>query len=80
MTNLGPKMVGRDFAPGFKVRLQRKDLRLAIENAQQLGTALPGLALVSQLFASVDSSGLAEEGTQALVTALERLNGVTVGG
>lgn len=78
MTNLGPKMIVRDFAPGFKVRLQRKDLRLAIENAGQGNAALPGLALVSQLFAAVESAGLAEEGTQALLTALETLNGVTV--
>lgn len=78
MTNLGPKMIRGDFAPGFKVRLQRKDLRLAIENAQQQGTALPGLALVSQLFAAVESAGMGDEGTQALITALERLNGIEV--
>jgi 3-hydroxyisobutyrate dehydrogenase len=78
LSNLGPKMLARDFAPGFKVRLQRKDLRLAIESAQQTNAALPGLALVSQLFAAVESGGLGEEGTQALVTALERLNNVVV--
>jgi 3-hydroxyisobutyrate dehydrogenase len=78
LSNLGPKMLRRDFAPGFKVRLQRKDLRLAIESAQQQHAALPGLALVAQLFAAVDSSGLGEEGTQALVTALEKLNDVRV--
>jgi 3-hydroxyisobutyrate dehydrogenase len=79
MTNLGPKMLVRDFAPGFKVKLQRKDLRLAIESAQQQAAALPGLALVSQLFASVEAAGAGEDGTQALVTALETLNHVVVG-
>jgi 3-hydroxyisobutyrate dehydrogenase len=78
MTNLGPKMLVRDFAPGFKVKLQRKDLRLAIENAQQQAAALPGLALVSQLFASVEAAGAGDDGTQALVTALETLNHVVV--
>lgn len=78
MSNLGPRMLKRDFAPGFKVRLQRKDLRLAIENATQQHIALPGLGLVSQLFAAVESAGLGEEGTQALLTALETLNGVRV--
>jgi 2-hydroxy-3-oxopropionate reductase len=78
LSNLGPRMLRRDFAPGFKVRLQRKDLRLALENAQAHAAALPGLALVSQLFGAVEAAGLGEEGTQALVTALEALNGVTV--
>jgi 3-hydroxyisobutyrate dehydrogenase len=80
MSNLGPKMLVRDFAPGFRVRLQRKDLRLALENAQQRNAALPALALVSQLFGAVETAGLGEEGTQALLTALETLNGVRVQG
>src|SRR5918999_3109395 len=70
MTNLGPKMLNRDFAPGFKVGLMRKDLRLAVESAGQQMMALPGLALVAQLFASVDAAGLGDEGTQALLKAL----------
>ena len=78
LSNLGPKMLRRDFAPGFKVRLQRKDLRLALESAQQMAAALPGLALVSQLFSAVEAAGCGEEGTQALIKALEQLNGVQV--
>ena len=80
LNNLGPKIVNRDFAPGFKVGLMRKDLRLAIENAQQQQIPLPGLALVSQLFSAVQAAGLGDEGTQALVKSLERLAGVEVGG
>ncbi|MDO9445163.1 MAG: NAD(P)-dependent oxidoreductase, partial [Dehalococcoidia bacterium] len=33
ISNLGPKVIARDFAPGFKVGLQQKDLRLALEAA-----------------------------------------------
>ncbi len=80
LSNLGPKIVARDFAPGFKVGLMRKDLRLAMENAQQQQIPLPGLALVSQLFSAVQAAGLGDEGTQALVKSLERLAGVDVGG
>jgi 3-hydroxyisobutyrate dehydrogenase len=79
LSNLGPKMVARDFAPGFKVGLMRKDLRLAVENAQQKRIALPGLALVGQLFAGADALGLSEEGTQALLKSLEALNNAQVG-
>jgi len=78
MTNLGPRMLRRDFSPGFKIRLQQKDLRLALESAREHHLPLPGLALVHQLFASVESTGCGEEGTQALLKALEKLANVKV--
>lgn len=78
LSNLGPLMIRRDFRPGFKVRLQQKDLRLALEAADELHLPLPGLALVHQLFAAVESFGGAEEGTQALLKALEALGHVHV--
>src|SRR5579885_3575831 len=41
LANLGPRMQRRDFAPGFMVRLQQKDLRLALAAAARLGVPLP---------------------------------------
>jgi 3-hydroxyisobutyrate dehydrogenase len=79
MVNLGPKMIEGDFRPGFKVWHQQKDLRLALEVARDNALALPATSLVAQLFASVEADGLREEGTQALVKALEKLADVTVG-
>lgn len=79
LSNLGPRVVARDFAPGFKVALQQKDLRLALEAAHQLQLPLPGTALVHQLFAAVEAAHGGEIGTQALVRALEALSGVEVG-
>jgi 3-hydroxyisobutyrate dehydrogenase len=75
LTNLGPKMVRRDFDPGFMIDLQQKDLRLATESAQALNLALPALALVKQLFADCVKNDEGKEGTQALIKALERMNG-----
>jgi len=75
LENLGPKMAARDFAPGFLVRLQQKDLRLVLETADELKLPLPGTGLVNQLFRAVEAAGGGELGTQALVTALERLSG-----
>jgi 3-hydroxyisobutyrate dehydrogenase len=79
LQNLAPRMLRRDFRPGFKVALQQKDLRLALESARQLRLPLPGLALVHQLFCAVEASGCSEEGTQALVKALEALGNVRLG-
>ncbi|MBI2913103.1 MAG: 2-hydroxy-3-oxopropionate reductase [Chloroflexi bacterium] len=77
--NLAPKMLERDFRPGFKVAHQQKDLRLALATALERHVPLPGTALVQQLFAAVEADGLGGEGTQALVKALEKLADVTVG-
>ena len=79
ISNLGSKVVNRDFAPGFKVGLQQKDLRLALEAADQLRLPLTGTSMVHQLFAAVERASGPDVGTQALVNALEALTGVTVG-
>jgi 3-hydroxyisobutyrate dehydrogenase len=80
ISNLGSRIVERDFAPGFKVGLQQKDLRLALEAADQLHLPLAGTSMVHQLFAAVERESGSDVGTQALVNALEALTGVTVGG
>ena len=72
-TNLGPRIAGRDFAPGFKVDHQIKDLRLALEAAESLGLSLPGARLVLENLKTVQAAGRGEQGTQALITALERV-------
>ncbi len=78
LQNLAPRIVERDFRPGFKVAHQRKDLRLALEAAEKLAAALPGTALVQQLFSALEADGLGDEGTQALVKTLEKLADVEV--
>src|SRR5439155_19944691 len=57
-----PRMQRRDFAPGFMVRLQQKDLRLALASAARLGVPLPTTALVHQLFAAVRPTAAATSG------------------
>lgn len=73
LTNLGPKIIERDFAPGFPVRLARKDLRLILETAEDFCLPLPGVALVQQLFSAVAAIGWGDGGTQALIEVFDRL-------
>jgi 3-hydroxyisobutyrate dehydrogenase len=80
LVNLGPRMAQRDFAPGFMVKLQQKDLRLALEAAAQGTLPLPGTALTHQLFRVVEALGGGDLGTQALVTALEQMGQLEVKG
>lgn len=78
LTNLGPRILKRDFRPGFKVGLMRKDLKLILEAAGASGTPLPATSLITQLFFSLDSGNEDESGTQAFVKVLERLSGAEV--
>jgi len=72
--NLGPRMQRRDFAPGFMIRLQQKDLRLALAAAADAGAPTPLTSVVHELFAAVEASdGGGGLGTQAILTALEGL-------
>jgi 3-hydroxyisobutyrate dehydrogenase len=78
LTNLAPRIFQRDFAPGFMVKLQQKDLRLVLHEADRLHLALPATSLVHNLFNALETAGASDEGTQALVKVLERLAGVEV--
>lgn len=67
LNNLAPRILKNDFAPGFMMRLQSKDLRLATELMQSLGKEFPGTALTHQLFQQAVEKGLGEQGTQGLI-------------
>ncbi len=79
INNLGPRMIRRDFEPGFLVDHFIKDLGIALEESDRLGLSLQGLALARQLYEQVrglDKGRGGRMGTQALLLALERLNDV----
>lgn len=78
LSNLAPRIFQRDFAPGFMIKLQQKDLRLVLYEADHLRLALPATSLVHHLFNALEASDSGNEGTQALVKVLERLAGVEV--
>jgi 3-hydroxyisobutyrate dehydrogenase len=76
ISNLGPRIVKRDFDPGFYVEHFIKDLEIALAEAARLRLSLPGLALARQLYEAVRAHGHGRSGTQALMIALEALSGV----
>ena len=75
LSNLAPRVVDRDFAPGFMVDLIQKDLRLVMESGAAAQAALPATSLVNQLFRTSQARGEGLEGTQALAKVLEQLAG-----
>jgi 3-hydroxyisobutyrate dehydrogenase len=67
LTNLGPKILAKDFSPGFSIRLQHKDLRLLDEFITELGGDFPGAKLSYQLFSAALQERLGEQGNQGLI-------------
>jgi len=66
LTNLAPRSLAGDFAPGFLVRHLVKDIRLARDCAKENGIELPGLATAERLYEAVMAQGWGDEGTQSL--------------
>jgi 3-hydroxyisobutyrate dehydrogenase len=73
---LGPRMLARNFEPGFYVEHFLKDMGIALAEAEKMNLALPGLALAKQLYESVRALGYGRKGTHALLLALEQMSGV----
>jgi 3-hydroxyisobutyrate dehydrogenase len=67
LANLVPMILKEDFAPGFSIRLQQKDLRLLNELTDSLGGDFPAARLVFQLFSQAREMGLQDQGNQGLI-------------
>ena len=70
LSNLAPKMIADDFAPGFMIRLQAKDLGIAADSMAALPGDYAGTQLTTELFREAVDAGLGEQGTQGLVNLL----------
>lgn len=70
LSNLSPRILKGDFAPGFFVRHFLKDVRLALEESRSFCLELPGLQLAHDLYAKLEKDGHGDKGTQALYLLL----------
>jgi 3-hydroxyisobutyrate dehydrogenase len=76
LSNLAPRMIANNMAPGFYVNHFVKDMGIALAEAGRAQLALPGLALAHQLYVALQAQGGGFDGTQSLVRALASLSGV----
>lgn len=76
LSNLAPRMLANNMAPGFYVNHFVKDMGIALAEAGRLQLALPGLALAHQLYVALQAQGGGSDGTQSLIRALASLSGV----
>ena len=73
---LGPRILARNFEPGFYVEHFIKDMGIALKEAERMNLCLPGLALAKQLYEAVRAQGYGRKGTHALMLALEQISNV----
>ncbi|HEX6828791.1 MAG TPA: NAD(P)-dependent oxidoreductase, partial [Burkholderiales bacterium] len=70
----GKRMLEGDFKPGFRSRLFQKDLRIVLDNAHQMGLALPAAAIVAQHFNAMVGAGEGDLDGAGLFRVIERLS------
>lgn len=76
LTNLGPRIMARNFEPGFFVEHFIKDMGIALKEAERMNLCLPGLGLAKQLYEAVRAQGFGRKGTHALMLALEAISNI----
>jgi 2-hydroxy-3-oxopropionate reductase len=73
-----PMVVGRNFKPGFRIRLHQKDLRNALLAAESMKVSLPLTATVQQMLMALMNDGKGDLDHSAIVTFIEDMAGVEV--
>jgi len=71
------KLLEREFEPGFRVELHRKDLGIALEAAAELGVELPATPVVAELLGRLGEQGRGGEDHTALLDAVRSLRRAT---
>lgn len=68
-----PRLFSGNRQPGFKARMQAKDLNIVLDTAREYGVPLPATAVNSQLFNAMLAEGLGELDNSAVIEIIERL-------
>lgn len=77
LENHGQRMLDRNFKPGFKAWMHRKDMKIVLDEAHRLGIVTPTSAITAQLFNALVGSGNGELDTISVLELLERMSGDT---
>lgn len=62
LSNYGPRILKRDFDPGFYVEHFVKDLGICLDESKRMGISMPGTALSHQLYIALMAQGGAKMG------------------
>ncbi len=68
----GKRMIERNFTPGFKIKLHKKDMGIALQTGQEFSVPLKGTALVAVQMEAAISQGCGELDHSSLLLLLEQ--------
>ena len=72
----GQRIIDRNFKPGFKVKLHRKDMNIALQTGKQLSVPLPASSIVASQMDALLARGDAELDHSSLALLQEQLSGL----
>ncbi len=72
----GQRIIDRNFKPGFKIKLHRKDMRIALQAGKDLLVPLPGSAVVASQMDAMIEEGQGDLDHSALALYLESVSGL----
>lgn len=67
LSNYGPRILKEDYTAGFFVKHFIKDLKIALDESEQLDLELPSTRLAKQLYEDLALNGFENDGTQAII-------------
>ena len=76
LDNRSGNMINNDYPLGFRVRLHRKDLNIALEAARELGVTLPMAAYVEQIETGLIGRGFGDEDVSAIARSIREQSGI----
>jgi 2-hydroxy-3-oxopropionate reductase len=74
----GPRIIDSSYTPGFRARLMRKDLRLALDGARAAGASLPATELAERLLDELCEGGRSDWDWSALALVVQQRSGLPV--
>jgi 3-hydroxyisobutyrate dehydrogenase len=76
LDNRSGNMISNEYPLGFRVRLHRKDLNIALEAARELGVTLPMAAYVEQIETGLIGRGFGDEDVSAIARSVREQSGL----
>lgn len=74
--NRGKNVVDNRYPLGFRLQLHHKDLNIALQEARELGVALPGTALVAQIENGLLARGYGDDDVSAIGRIIREMAGL----
>jgi 2-hydroxy-3-oxopropionate reductase len=72
----GKRIIDRNFKPGFKIKLHRKDMNIALQAAKELSVPLYGTAQVAAHMDALIAQGNGDADHSSIAMLMEQLSGI----